>query len=413
MRYLNEKIRDFYRNQTFYKAARDFEPELKKIIVQFLRKKGVTKLEGRYDGDVDYDNLPTDPKKKENLFKKATSNTSVNRGFFSAKDAGYGDDVEIVPFTYKGLKIVVSIITNTEFFIDGHDLKVSIKDGNSSRYDGGTKYYYKINLMSKIENVLEKVWDKVEESLAKYDKGIKGAELEKPKNKIDRIRGSNAPDIKRLVKIYLQQWTKKRTLKSGEIKKTKYTDTDKLPIEFYVSMGSTSPSDLSSEPRGKPSFTINYKLKTKRFKLEKVLQQYPKLREWHEAWMNAVSKNGRRPYIGRFGRQFESYKLIDSSHYEMFNKLEYVIGKMSIHGYKPTTIRGSFRKRGEPNSIYFEYFSELEELAKKNPKQARKQALEDFNKDRNKDFKDSFFDNTINMDNPHFFHKYYLDRIFR
>lgn len=411
MKYLNEKIHQFYRDQSFYKAARDYEPELKKIIVQFLRKKGVSKLSPRFGDSVEYDNLPSDPKERSKRFKNSTDSTTVNRGFFAAKEPGYGDDVEILPFIYKDKKINISIMTDQEFFIDGHNLKISIKDKNDSNYGVGTTYQYKLNLMSKVENVLNEIWKRVGESLDKLDKGITDKEKRKTIN--NKKPDSGIPDIQRLVKTYLQQWSKKRTLKSGKVKRTKYTDIEKLPIEFFVSINNNRSSNLSSIPRGKPSFNISYKMKARKFKLSNVLEQFPELRSLHQAFIKATnnSKNVRR-YVTRLESIFSDYKLVDSSHYEMYNKLEYVIQKMAMHGYKPTNTRQAF-KRGDYNSITFNYSEDLKKLADRDLKSAKKEALEGIKKKYDRDLKDEFFNKTINLEDKHFFYKYYLDRIFR
>lgn len=403
---LNEKIHKFYKQEKFYKVARDYPAELKKIIIQFFRSKGVNKFQqGYFSNKLDYDNLPSDPKEKKNKFKMATSSTMVRKDFFSAKEGGYDGKIDVVPFEYNDLDFAVQIFTNKEFFIDGHDLLISVDDSGATG-SSGKKYYYKINLMRPVITVLEDVWENVEKSIEKFNSG-KESELLGKKN-VNRIKSNEPPDVRRLVDKYLQQWTKKRTLKSGEVKKTKYTDFDKLPIEFSVSIQSPQNNELSTFPRGEQTFTINFKIKAPKFKI-KHLENFPKLTEYHEAYMSAMKKLGHSFGINRLEKHFSNFKVIDSSHVEMFNKLEFVIKKMSKHGYIPIKIQTSY-KSSDPNSIVFGLSPKLKELAKNNPKEAEDKAMHKFGGSW-ESFREKFFEKTLNADDINLVLRSYIKKV--
>lgn len=70
---LSEKVHDFFRKQTFFTAIKKYKPEAKKIIVDFLKKKGV-KYEAKYQGysfsgDVDYQKKKITPEEEAELKK--------------------------------------------------------------------------------------------------------------------------------------------------------------------------------------------------------------------------------------------------------------------------------------------------------------------------------------------------------
>lgn len=406
---LNEKVNKYFRQEKFYKVAREYAPELKKIIIQFLRKKGVSKLKQSYGSQLDYDDLPSDPKEKASQFKRATSSTEVRNDFFSAKDGGYGSSIDIVPFEYKDFNFNIKIYTNKEFFIDGHDLLIEI-NSISGDYSSKKQYYYKINLMKPVSSVLDDIWDSMIKSIEKYSSG-KGSEDLKKSSTQNRFIDPSPPEIRKLVKLYLQQWTKSKTLKSGKVKKTKYTDFERLPIQFSVSMSqSKSQSGLSSFRRGEPVFTINFKIKAPKFKT-KHLEEFPKLREYHKAYSEAMKKLGYGYGSDNIERYFKDYKVIDSSHIDMFSKLEFVVRKMSKYGYIPTQVRLSW-KASDPNKINFGFSKKIKEMAKNNPKEAEKKAMHKFGNNWG-EFKEQFFDKTINSEDINFILRSYIKKVLK
>lgn len=360
---LSEKVHKFYYDQIFYKAAKKYRPELQKIVLEFLRKKGVKKFRSssiHQDSDVDFSTLgKKPPKERREKARSVVQRTEVDKNFFKAEES-YSGKMKIVPFTYDDKLIHIEIATNEEFLFEGHDLKILIKDPQDTSYGRGSEYYYKLNLTKKIMPVLEEIWSKLQESLKKYEAG----EDEKPR--ISSPRHSVDSDIDRLLDTYLRQWTKKRQLKSGEIKKTKYTDLDKLPVEFYIKRSRyDNKSEYSSHKQKDSGFTLAFKVKGKRPDIQKIKEVYPNIESYYETYYNFMKQRGSWFAPRSLRRFLERYKIIDDSHKQMFNQLKFVVRKFMKLGYFPHNSMSSW-KRGEPDEVRFKYSDKIKKKANEN-----------------------------------------------
>lgn len=378
--FLTEKIHKFYYQQKFFNAARKYPLELRRMILKFLQEKGASGFKGRWsDENIEMDKLgQMDPKEKAERFKYVLNNTDINRDFFSASKSSYRGKIEIVPFTYKNKKIKIEIATNEEFFIEGHELIINVRNKDDNSYGGDKQYLYKINLMNSVESVLKEIWNKVEEAIKRLDAGDEDEEKEEPRT---TTRTRTKSDIERMVHTYLQHWTKKTTLKSGRVKKTKYTDFDKLPVEFSVRMGSENKEHSTLGKKAHPPFTLQFKVKkTGRPNRKKLTEIHPDIQRWYEIYSKFMKEYGGRYTPRGVERFFEDWSLIDERHEDMFDKLKFVVKRLMKQGYVPT--RGSTAwKKGDMDQIQFQYSSKVKKDVEKNGNSALEKYMDKYFKE--------------------------------
>lgn len=405
---LSEKIHKFYYQQKFFNAARKYPLELRKIILKFLQEKGVSGFRGRWrDDDLDMSQLSQmDPKEKAEKFRDVLRNTDINRDFFTAGKSSYRGKIEIVPVDYKGKRLKIEIATNEEFFIEGHDLIINLKKKDSDSYGDGNQYLYKINLMKDVEGVLREIWDKVEKSIKRFDSGDEGGEKEKAGISVPK-RMRTKSDIERMVQTYLQQWTKKTTYKSGKVKKTKYTDFDKLPVEFSVRMGQVDKEYSTLGQKEHPGFTLQFKVKkTQRPTRKKLMDAHPNLQQWYDVYKDFMQNYGRRYAPRSVERFFEDWSIIDERHEDMFRQLKFVARRLMKQGYVPVRSRTAWKK-GDMDHIQFQYSSKVKENIEKNGNSAIQKYMDKYFKEN---VDKAFYENKIKLDDiPKMFIKRILD----
>jgi hypothetical protein len=86
MGFINEAMNDFYKKQTFYSSAKSYKPELKKQIIAFFRKKGLSGYKADYSqyANFEYDNLKNmDQKTKRKQFHLVVGEIKIKSKFFS------------------------------------------------------------------------------------------------------------------------------------------------------------------------------------------------------------------------------------------------------------------------------------------------------------------------------------------
>ncbi len=83
---IDESLNSYFSNLSFYKAAKNHYPELKRIIMKFLQQKRVRvtkEYDFQDDPDVDFNNLSTLKNKKNSILKKM-NRIEKGKNFFSA-----------------------------------------------------------------------------------------------------------------------------------------------------------------------------------------------------------------------------------------------------------------------------------------------------------------------------------------
>ncbi|MFW6047285.1 MAG: hypothetical protein ACOCP4_05825 [Candidatus Woesearchaeota archaeon] len=378
--FLTEKIHKFYYQQKFFNAARKYPLELRRMILKFLQGNGATGFKGRWsDENIDMDKLDQmDPKEKAKKFKYVLDNTDINRDFFSASKSSYRGKIEIVPFVYKNKNIKIEIATNEEFFIEGHDLIINIKNKDDNSYGSWKQYLYKTSLMNSVENVLNEIWDNVKKSIKRFEAGDEGGDKEESGT---TIRARTKSDIERMVQTYLQHWTKKTTLKSGRVKKTKYTDFDKLPVEFSVKMRSENKEHSTLGKRANPPFSLQFRVKkTSRPNRKKLTEAYPDIQKWYEIYSKFMKEYGKRYTPRGVERFFEGWSLIDESHEEMFDRLKFVAKRLLKQGYVPYRSMTAFKK-SEPDEIQFKYSEKVKKAVEEKGDSAIKEYMDKYFKE--------------------------------
>lgn len=404
---LNEKINKFYYQQKFFNAARKYPLELRRIILKFLQEKGVTGFKGRWrDENIEVSELDKmDPKTKAERFRHVLDNTDINKEFFAAAKTTYRGKIEIVPVTYKGKGLIIKIATNEEFFIDGHDLIINIKGKDDDSYNDGSQYLYKINLMSSVDSVLEEIWNRVEESIKRFDSGDTGGEKEK--RQASSSNRNTKSDIERMVNTYLQQWTKKTTYKSGKVKKTKYTEWDKLPVEFAVKMGNRKKEHSTLGEREHPGFSIMFNVKkTQRPTRQKLTGAHPNIAKWYEIYRDFMKEYGKRYVPSGVDSFFENWSIIDDRHDDMFRALKFVTRRLIKQGYIPTRSRSAYKK-GDMDQIGFQYSPKVKKDIDENGDSAIQKYMDKYFKEN---VDDAFHKDKIKMEDiPKMFIKRILD----
>lgn len=109
---LSEKVHDFFRKQTFFTAIKKYTPEALKIIIDFLKKKGV-KYETndhasyyKYNNDIDYQKKTLDPQEKKELKKLGFKDNEIQMFDYPTikLDTILSAVHEVTPYNYKDYK---------------------------------------------------------------------------------------------------------------------------------------------------------------------------------------------------------------------------------------------------------------------------------------------------------------------
>jgi len=357
----NESMNDFYKNQTFYKAAKSYAPELKKQIIAFLRKKGVNEYKG--NPSFSYDNLP-DKEDKSSLFHGLYKNIEVDDKTgdrFNTKLPTF-KKISFPKFVYDNFEIKPEINNNETFFEDGHDLFINI-----NKLDGGyetiRKFDYKLNLLRNVNIVLEDFWSLILKSIKDYTL------TEKPKYSSDNgYREPSSPTPSTIIRKWLGTYFKE--YKSG--KKVEIDDVAKQPAEFFITTND-SDKDFSSIGRKGQGFTLKFKVRLLNKNFEKssswinpeLKNRYPQYKEWIGIYNKFHKEMGYASYEDIDEKKLFGEKSYSDEHMKIFERLKMVVKRLYKMGYLPT--RAGDRDRNDYYTIKFEYNPELPEILRLNP----------------------------------------------
>lgn len=365
----NESMNDFYKNQTFYKAAKSYAPELKKQIIAFLRKKGIKGYKGDYsfEPSFSYDNLPSDKKEKRSLFHNIYKGINVDdksTDRYTSKLPTF-KKISFPKFVYNDFEIKAEIVNNETFFEDGHDLFININkiDGG---YETARKFNYKLNLLRNIYIVLEDFWSLILKSIEEYPL------VEKPQysqNNEYRVPSSPEPEI--IVKKWLGTYFKE--YKSG--KKVEIDDVTKQPAEFFIIKD--SPDKLfSSTGRKGQEFTLNFKIRLLSRNFEKsgyrsrlnpeLKNRYPQYEEWIKIFNNFCKEMDYPSYQYMNEEKLFGERSYGDEHLKVFERLKIVVKRLFKMGYFPTEAHSAYG-RDDYAKIEFKYYPQLPEKIRLNP----------------------------------------------
>lgn len=365
----NESMNDFYKNLTFYKAAKSYAPELKKQIIAFLRKKGIKGYQGEYSfqPSFSYDNLPTDKKEKRSLFRDIYKNLEIDdkTGDRYQSKLPTFKKISFPPFNYDDFTIKAEINNNETFFEDGHDLSISLNkiDGG---YETSRKFEYKLNLLRNIYIVLEDFWSLILKSIEEYPL------TEKPQysqNREYKVPTSPEPEV--IVKKWLGTYYKE--YKSG--KKVEIDDVTKQPAEFFITQNKSDRS-YSSTGRGSKGFTLNFKIRllsrnftTSGYRTSlnpELKNRYPQYKEWLEILNGFYKDMGFSSYQYMDEEKLFGEKSYSDEHLKVFEKLKIVVKRLFKMGYFPTEAHSAYG-RDDYSKIEFKYYPQLPEKIRLNP----------------------------------------------
>jgi len=362
----NESMHDFYKNQTFYKAAKLYAPELKKQIISFLRKKGIEGYKSyKLDIDLIYNDLP--PKEdRRKLFHDLYSIINIT-------DRSPGDktrlptfkEISISKFIYNNFEIDTTIRNNETFFDDGHDLLIYINtiDGN---YETKRNFNFKLNLLRNINIVLEDFWSLILKSIEEFPL------TEKPQNLQNiKYRQPISPEPDIIIKKWLDTYYKE--YKSG--KKIEIDDATKQPAEFFI-IKRDKEKKFNSNNQNENGFTLKFKIRllSRNFdksgystKLNPELKaRYPRYEEWIKIYNKFIDDMGLRSYHYIDDEKFFGEKSYSDEHIKIFEKLKIVIKRLYNMGYYPTSSRKAY-SRDDYAEIEFYYDPQIPEKLRLNP----------------------------------------------
>jgi len=423
---LINEVHDFYKNQSFFKALKNYPEETKKLIIKFIRKKGGSpKDDSRFSDEkpIDYEKskrplskevidyfksqgltdqeiklIPQttlsddeyiksanklvsykfnslkdqidslNKEERERLInrlirsikdesaqahKRVLQSTSVEDSFFGASSRSYGSDLEFPIINYNDYKINISINTNEEFFVEGHDVSIEVKKEDKSKI-----YKYKISMMDKINDVLEKIWSKLEKSITNFEKNIEPeSEKESPKNK-KYVKS----DPERIVQNTFSKWYS--ITKTGKLREV---STDRMPADVYISKSSSGSTGRTGTSSLKDDiYMLNVKPKLKRASLDKIEKEFPDVSKWNQAYSDAMKTLTGRSFYRANVQTVLGDKLYTEEHDKFFKRLDHVLRRLMANGWSPFSTEGSHRK-GEPIRILLRYDEELKDKYRDNP----------------------------------------------
>lgn len=435
---LNEKVHKFFKDQNFFKAVKNYLPEVRKLVIEFFDKKGYTfssssrayygyndespdiidksrnrkplsidemaelKKYGFKKAEIDkikpstltfdaiiqtlkggmrYNVDSNDPasvkkyldeldnrdqfmssfykeldKKREGAYKSTLKSTDVESSFFGAQsNRGYsrgGGDLKLPAMKKNGYKYEVRFFTNEEFFVEGHNMIVEIKKLGAKDEDREAKreYHFKVNMMRKIEEVLSDIESKMQKSLERYDKG-EDSDTEEKKTEVQSTGRSKTPDPVRIVNNYFSKWYSRT--KTGKLREV---STDRMPAEIYMHKDRSSKGEYSTFGGSikDDTYIMNLKLKLSRMNYDKLVKEYPNIREMHQAFIKAIEELGGPTYQYRDITRLFGDKIFRKEHEKFFDRLKFVFKKLAAEGWIPYTFRGGYKK-GDPDRIFFKY----------------------------------------------------------
>lgn len=333
---LSEALNPFFNNQSFYKTVKTYFPELKRIIMKFLQSKRVSFLGssgwGEKEPDVDFNDLSTlDVKKKPEMIRKKMNKIEKGKNFFSVSSGNYDGKIELPDFKYKDYNVEIEIYTNEDFFENGHDLKIRLSDDKNKK-----EFSEKIDLMQKVDVVLEKIWSALEQKIESFN----SVETEK----IKTSHKEYVPSLIRKTFEYTIGKVIKR--KKGEVS---IVDTDdKSPIDFgLVERGGLKYSSSVSSPRNL-GFEVTLKVKGFGADAAWVKNKYPELDVEFKRYSASGGTN--RTLSNLLGDK----KLIGVEHEQSISRFELFCDRVAKMGFFPKEYSTSY-KRGDPDVVKFAY----------------------------------------------------------
>ena len=370
MRFLEEAINDFYKQNTFYTSVKKYFPELKKQVVDYIRKKGVSEYTN-YWGEpaINYNNLPSKADERRAKFHSLLKGFEVEKDFFAAKENSYYSKFRFPKFIYKNLIITLSIASNEHFFEDGHDLEINTTTKDNSHH-GGREFKYKINIMRSVKDVMDDIWKDVENAVKKT-----AIPKEKTPATEEPQRRYVKSDISRIVDLYLNKQYK--TYKSG--KKVEIKDYDKKLVNFHVIMKNDWNKTYDSKGRGQTSFRLKLNVRkltkntktsgsswnSKTYLKPELAARFPEYKEWIEILREGSRKMNGRAYLYDIAWLFGE-KSYSEDHLKIFDRLKMVTRKFIKLGYYPIEYNTPY-KQGEFAEIIFKYQESLIKKVQKNP----------------------------------------------
>ena len=333
LQYLNEVLNPYFNNLTFYKAVKLHLPELRRIIMKFLQSKRVmfTKKYGwDSEKEIDFNDISkTDLEDRKSILNKTMS--SIERGekfFFASSD--YKGKITIPDFKYKDFIINIEIATNETFFENGHDLMLNLRNEKENK-----SFSSKLDLTQKVDIVLTKMWDEVEEKINLFD----SIEIEKKSYEYKKYPDSL---IRKTFEYTIGKVVKR---KKGEVS---IVDTDeKSPIEFHLIEESGLKSSSSVSKPENNSFSISFKVKGFSGEAAWVKDKYPQITQELQRYKDEGGRS-------RISDVLDNKKLIGDEHEQIISRFEIFCDRVAKLGYYPKQYDSSYKK-GEQDKLKFVY----------------------------------------------------------
>lgn len=349
---LNESINDYFYNVTFYKAAKNHFPELKRIVAKFFQKNGMNiSQEYNYsdiDSNIDFPALKDikDKKLKKEKMTKAMSDFNIpakdsGKPFFSSGKS-YDGVIKFPIINYKGFSIVLKIATNETFFEDGHDLELDLKKDTTKHFSE------KIDLMRPVEVVLENILAVINNKISTFENVESDV-----KEKEERTYSSSL-----IRNIY--DYTLGKTVKRKKDSTTIVDSKDDL-IEFYLRENTGRKQTSSVATYKNPSFDISVKIKG--FTETAIMKKYPEVATQHKR-LKDYKNTGYRSYSSKSESMFP--KFLNQEHEIILNRFKVFCERVLKLGYYPFEYKRGYKSKygnTEQNAIVFLYSASLKKLA--------------------------------------------------
>jgi len=361
---LNEKISDYFYNLTFFKLAKSYVPELKKIMMKFLQSKHI-KTSKQYswtsERDIDFADM-SDIKKLSRKDKRETMHgvldrVSVYRELFSASSSSGG--LSVPDFEYKGIKFNdVRFSSSEDFFENGHNLSFNMSKLERKSINRS----YKINILRPVKEVLNNMWELIENAVSTIDdeQGVqvpKTPEYEEDRNQVSEIQQ---------IFNYTLKYFLKKSRKKSQLKEVDPT----APIEFSISNLRTNDlkpySSFTSEETN--SFTIQMKLRGYNPNGKFFKEEFPEAVAAVEKYKDFFKQADRITQFGGYAPSYDLKKnlpdhLHSNEHEEQMKMFEKFCYRVARIGYIPSNFSSASSKR-DSQDVSFKRSSRAKKLSK-------------------------------------------------
>lgn len=430
---LINEVHKFYKDQSFFKALKNYQPETRKLIIQFLRKKGATpKIDNSWkskeETEVDYSKSKKPLSKdlvdyfksiglKDEEIKRIPQTTLHDDAYIASAE-------RLKTYNFDSLKNQIDSYDEKERENFIRQIIKSIKNKNAEIHKGFVKstnvedsffgassksyrsdltfplFTYKNYNIQINANTNEDFFVEGHDLIVEVNRDDQSKKYTYKVNMMDKIHGvlekiwakvnlsidkfekgiepelekkSEVKSSGKKVKSDPERIVEKTFSKWYSITKTgklREVSTDRMPAEVYI----YSQGGRNRERTGvssNPTYVLNVKPKLKRASYDKIEKEFPEFRKWNETYNDAMRQLTNRSYYRENVERILGDKLYTEEHDKFFERLDHVLRRLMANGWYPSSTEGSYKK-SDPIKINLTYNEELKNKYQENPKEATK-----------------------------------------